>query len=63
MRLGGPIWIGHKLISAQWLGELRDPDGAVPRDIDRIIMLLYTTALLLIVLGYATRAYWPGCVT
>ena len=63
VRLGGPIWIGHKLISAQWLGELRDPDGAVPRDIDRIIMLLYTAVLLLIVFGYATRAYWPGCVT
>ena len=59
IRLGGPIWIGDELISAQWLGDLRDPDGAVPRDIDRIIMLLYTAALLLILVGYASRAYWP----
>jgi adenosylcobinamide-phosphate synthase len=59
VRLAGPIWSGGAMVNETWIGDRADPEGGSPRDMARILRLLYgVTGLflaLILALGFGIR--------
>lgn len=52
VRLAGPIRSGGVLVNETWIGDPGDPEGGAPRDMARILRLLYGVTGLFLLLAF-----------